>query len=197
VTSLLDDSCIGHAADLARSDAHAVEEVELPSWAQRYSKPSTPEARRSSTLAARSPGEQVPRRLRSPAYHSPPPRGSPSPSPASPRGTPGSRSPSLPPYGSRALTAPGAASASGGAGVEFTCHSERLALGVYVLARHALQLLVALAPAREPGEAKESLDADLWPEAATLLGLLRQCVVVSDELSVRSGSRLFNAPDAR
>jgi hypothetical protein len=117
-----------------------------------------------------------------------------SPGALSPAGRQTSRSPSvspatgLVPVRSTVTSSALLPSAAHGEDIESTRHSEELAVGVYVIARHAVRLLARLEPVREPGEVDE-LDQQSWLDRNTALDLQRHCFELCRHLDRHQGDR--------
>jgi hypothetical protein len=105
-----------------------------------------------------------------------------------------SRSPSaspitaLVPHGSVKSPSSSLPAPSHGEDIESTRHSERLAVGVYRLARVSVRLLATLDPTQQANEI-DSLDPDCILDMNTAIDLQRQCFELSKNMDCRQGDR--------
>lgn len=105
-----------------------------------------------------------------------------------------SRSPSaspvtaLVPHGSIKSPSTGLPAPTHGEDIESTRHSERLAVGVYRLARASVRLLATLDPTQQANEV-ESLDPECVLDMNTSVDLQKQCFELSKSMDCRQGDR--------
>ena len=188
--------------------ALAEEDITMPAWARMRTSRSAPQSHGHTVSRgitdARSPDGGGRQSLPPvPSSSTPPHQRSSSPaargprSPSSWHAVRSSRSPSPSPNQLVAFSSPAAAAAQVlPEDLEVTRHCELLAVQTYAVLRHALRLLVALAPPRQPGEV-HALEQSRWPDGETLVCLQRLVCVAAHELWQLAAGRSMACAAAR